>query len=806
MSQISNIRLKLKIRTLTPGQKKRRWRLIGRAALFWSAVVLGVFFGAYHTIRQNLPPVSDLEHFRPYIISSVYSDSGDVIKEFAINRRVEVPYAKIPDVLKKAILATEDPRFFSHGGFDMRGILRAVKENFRIGKRSGRLQGGSTITQQLATSLFLTREQTVRRKLKEIFLAIQIEKRYPKEKILEMYCNQFYLGHEVYGVETASQVFFGKSVSALKLEEAATIAGIFRGPAIYSPYKAPDKTLARRNHVLNRMAEEKYITPKQAEEAAKKPLAVLPLNRTSSEFGGYFFEEVRQYVEKTYGSDALFRQGLKIYTTLNPACQKYAEKAVDAQVRVIDKRLGWRKNKASILGGGPVKLETTWLDTWQSNNVAVDEIADAIVLAVSKTEATVKVKKYTGKITNKDIAWTKVKTLDQILKPGDVIQAKVKTFDAAKLEFAGSLDQEPDLQGAFLAIVPQTGQIKAMVGGLSFHRSQFNRAIQALRQAGSAIKPMLYTAALENGYTAASRIPDERKRFIDKWSGKIWEPSNYDQKYKGIVTLRIGLEESRNVVTANILESISPQAGVDYCRKFGLTSNIYPYLSLALGTFEVPLIELVSAYSVFPNKGIRIKPYFITRIEDKAGNVLEEAKVEAFEVVSPQTAFLVTSLMRGVVQRGTAAAASFLEKPLAGKTGTTDEFTDAWFIGFSPSLCAGVWVGNDPKVKIADRHSGAVAALPIWIDFFKNLIADEKKKSQAAGGQPVPVAEKFDVPTGIEFVDIDRKTGYLATPMCLWPLHEAFLIGSGPTRFCTIDDHMMILDYYSVDKAKEEHD
>jgi len=806
MSPISSIRLKLKIRSLTPEQKQRRRRRIGLAALFLAAAVLGVFFGAYHTIRQNLPPISDLEHFRPYIISSVYSDSGEVIKEFAINRRVEVPYAKIPDVLKKAILATEDPRFFSHGGFDMRGILRAVKENFRIGKRTGRLQGGSTITQQLATSLFLSREQTVRRKLKEIFLAIQIEKRYSKEQIFEMYCNQFYLGHEVYGVETASQVFFGKSVSDLNLEEAATIAGIFRGPAIYSPYKAPDKTLARRNHVLNRMVEEKYITQKQAEEAAKKQLTVLPLNRTSSEFGGYFFEEVRQYVEKAYGSDALFRQGLKIYTTLNPAYQKYAEKAVDTQLRVIDKRLGYRKNKLNLLAGGPVKIETIWLDTWQSNNVEADEIADAIVLAVSKTEATVRVKKYSGKITNKDIAWTKVKTLDQILTPGDVIQAKVKTFDAAKLEFTGSLDQEPDLEGAFLAIVPQTGQIKAMVGGLSFHRSQFNRAIQAMRQAGSAIKPILYTAALENGYTAASRIPDERKKFIDKWSGKIWEPPNYDQKYKGTVTLRTGIEESRNVVTANILESISPQVGVDYCRKFGLTSNIYPYLSLALGSFEVPLIELVSAYTVFPNKGIRIKPYFITRIEDKAGNVLEEAKVEAFEVVSPQTAFLVTNLMRGVVQRGTGQAAAFLEKPLAGKTGTTDEFTDAWFIGFSPSLCAGVWVGNDLKVKIAEQHSGAVAALPIWIDFFKNLIDDEKKKAQAAGGDPVPVDEQFEVPAGIEFADIDRKTGYLATPMCLWPLHEAFLIGSGPTRFCTIDDHMMILDYYSVEKAKEEHD
>jgi penicillin-binding protein 1A len=805
MSPIAGIRLKFKLRKLSPEQRKRRWRRIGLAALFLTAIVLGVLFGTYYTIRQNLPSVSDLEHFRPYIISSVYSDSGEVIKEFAVNRRVEVPYSKIPDVLKKAILATEDPRFFSHGGIDFRGILRAVKENLRLGKRSRRLQGGSTITQQLATSLFLTREQTVRRKLKEMFLSLQIEKKYSKEKILEMYCNQFYLGEGAWGVETASQQFFGKTVSDLNLEEAALIAGIFRGPSIYSPYSAPEETLGRRNHVLRRMMEEKFITPVQEAEAVRKPLGVLPQRRASSDFGGYFFEEVRRYIEKTYGGDALYRQGLKIYTTLNPDYQRWAEKAVDAQLRVIDKRLGWRKVKRNVTTEGLEKPLEAWLDSWTSNGLEAGEIADAIVETASRTEATVRVKKYTGHITNKDIAWTHSRGLDALVKTGDVIQVKVKTLDADKLTFQGSLDQEPELEGAFLAIVPQTGQIKAMVGGLSFRRSEFNRATQALRQAGSAIKPILYTAALDNGYTPATRIPDERKKFLDKWSGKPWEPPNYDEKYKGTVTLRIGLEESRNVVTANILESITPQVGVDYCRKFGLTSTIYPYLSLALGSFEVSVEELVSAYTVFPNKGIRVKPYFITRIEDKDGNVLEEARVEAVQVISPQTAYLMTNILRGVVQRGTGVAASFLEKPLCGKTGTTNDFSDAWFLGFSPSLCVGVWVGNDQRVKIADRHSGAVAALPIWISFFKDLIEDEKAKAQAAGGDPVPVEEHYDVPPDIVFQDIDRKTGFLATPACLWPLREAFRAGTGPSRFCTIEDHMMILDYYSVDKASEEH-
>jgi penicillin-binding protein 1A len=344
-----------------------------------------------------------------------------------------------------------------------------------------------------------------------------------------------------------------------------------------------------------------------------------------------------------------------------------------------------------------------------------------------------------------------------------------------------------------------------MIGGHSFLKSEFNRATQALRQAGSAIKPILYTAALDNGFTAASRIIDEPTDFLDKWSGKPWSPPNYDGLYKGAVTLRIGLAESRNIVTAKILESISPQAGVEYCRKFGLTSTVYPYLSLALGTFEVTPLELISAFSVFPNRGVRVRPILITRVEDKDGNILEEAKVETEDAISAQTAYLMTYLLQGVVQSGGTAWSSApltRDKPLAGKTGTTDDYSDAWFIGFSPSLCAGVWVGRDTKLEIAPRHSGAVAALPIWNDFFKQLI--EAEKAKAAQEKKTPPYEEFLIPPNITFIEVDRKTGYLATPACLWPIREAFLAGSGPTRFCTIEDHMMVLDYYGLDKAAEE--
>jgi penicillin-binding protein 1A len=770
-----------------------------------SAVLLGAIVGAYRAVRQNLPSVSELETFEPNVITSVYSDEGKAIKDFAIERRIEVTYDKIPDVLKKAIIATEDPRFYNHHGVDFLGILRAVKENIRTGRLLRRPEGGSTITQQLARLLFLYPQQTVGRKLKEMYLSVEIEKNYSKEKIMEMYCNQFYLGHGVYGVETASNFFFGKSVSDLTLEEAALIAGIFRGPSIYSPYTNAAATLRRRNHVINRMVEMAYITKEEGEEAKSKPMSVLPWKRGTPDFAAYFFEEVRRYIEKKYGSEVLYRAGLKVYTTLNPTLQRYAEESLLTRLREIDKQKGWRKDKRNLLREGKDKIEDVWLDGWVTSSVEENEVTDAIVLSVTRNNAVVKVKRYRGGMSNKDIAWTRTDSLEKLVERGDVIQVKIKKIDEETKELLVSLDQDPLIEGAFLAIDPRSGQVKAMVGGYSFRRSEWNRATQAQRQAGSAIKPILYTAALENHFTWATIIQDDPVEFIDKWRGEPWSPKNYDRKYKGAVTLRIGLEESRNVVTAKVLDYISPQVGVDYCGKFGLTSTIYPYLSLSLGTFEVSLLELVSAYTTFPNKGVRIEPYFISRIEDREGNVLEEAKVEAEDVISPQMAYLMTSGLQGVILRGTGSAASSLGIPLAGKTGTTSDYSDAWFIGFSPSLCAGVWIGNDTRVTIGNRQAGAVAALPAWIEFFKKIIEDEKTKAAAEGREPF--FEDFEVPPNIDFVEIDRKTGLLAAPICLWPIREAFLAGGPePMQYCSYQDHMKILDYYGTEKAVEEHD
>jgi penicillin-binding protein 1A len=804
--------------------KLNRKKILTGLLLFFVLVislVLGGIFGAYLAVRENLPSVAELEQMRPKIISVVYSDQSQPAKEFAAERRIQVPYEKIPIILKQAIIATEDPRFFAHKGIDYRGILRAVKEDaLRVFLGRRRLHGGSTITQQLARSLFLYSQQTIRRKLKEMFLAVEIERKFTKEKILELYCNQFYLGHGAWGVEAASQLYFGKSVTELTLPEAAFIAGIFRGPSLYSPYNNPKLTLNRRNHVLNRMAEEGFLTKTEAEDLKKQPLNVLPLKRDTTETGSYFFEEVRKYVERTYGDGALYRGGLKIYTTINLDYQRYAEKALSKGLRAQDKKNGWRKDKRNLLAEGKTGLESYWLDGWDSSDLEPEDVVEGIVLEAGKTEARVKIKNYLALMSNQGIEWTKAKFLNSLIKPGDVILVEIKSVDEARKTAVVTLDQEPQLEGAFLALDPNTGQIKAMVGGYSFKRSQFNRATQALRQTGSAIKPILYTAALEKGFTPASVIIDEPTDFVDKWTGEPWSPKNYDGEYRGAVTLRMGLEESRNVVTAKLLDYISPQTGVEYCRKFGITSTIYPYLSLSLGAFEVTLQELVSAFSVFPNKGIRATPYFIIKIEDKDGNVLEENIPSTEEVISPQMAYMVTYLLQGVVQQGTGRGARVLNWPIGAKTGTTNKFTDAWFVGFSPSLCAGVWVGYDTKVTMGDRQSGAVVALPIWVNFFARVIEDKKKEyeashpvSEVASNESetqetelqefVPI-EDFEVPTNLVFVTIDRKTGLLASPVCKYPFQEVFLPGTQPNRYCSLQDHLRVLDYYSEREAREE--
>jgi penicillin-binding protein 1A len=800
--------------TKIPKFKKPKFRRLLKWAFFTCLVLgilgLGVSLGFYKAILQNLPDIAQLEEWEPGKITYIYSEDGETIGEYAQQKRVEVTYDQIPPVLKQAIIATEDPRFFEHNGIDFRGILRAIKEDIKLILTPKRLHGGSTISQQLIRTILLHTRQTLRRKLKEVILALELEKRYSKEDILTIYCNQFWLANTAYGVESASQLYFGKSVSELNLNEAATIAGIFRGPAIYNPYENPDTTLGRRNHVLNRMVDEGFVTAEEADAVRTEPLNVLPRFRGDSDFAAYFKEEIRKHIEKNYGADALYKEGLKVYSTLNPVYQKYAEEALKKQLHILDKRQGWRDDKPNLLDKGVENLEEIeepheFFPTWLKISLEEGDIIEALVLEVKRAEAQVKVKEFTGKLTNKNIGWTLTNDLRKLIKRGDIIHVKIDKINQENMSISAALDQEPKLEGAVLAIEPQTGQIKVLVGGYSFRRSKWNNATQAMRQAGSVIKPFLYTAALENGFTPADRVVDEPTEFVDKWSGDIWDPPNYDGKYKGSVTVRQGLEESRNIVTAKLLEFISPQVGVEYCQKFGITSPIYPYMSLSLGAFEIRMVELVSAFTAFPNKGIRVKPYFIARIEDKDGNIQEEAIVESQEVISPQMAFMMTNLLRGVVLRGTAWSAGYLENTLCGKTGTTDDWADAWFLGFSPSLVVGVWVGHkEERITIGERQSGAVAALPVFRDFFERVIQDKKMMAEEAGVEYQ--WEEFEVPPNLVQRTIDRKTGLLATPVCLFPLNEYFFPGKVPDRFCSYDDHMLTYDYYERLRLEQEQE
>ena len=792
----------------------RFWRRVLAATVVLMLIGMGTALGIYLALLKNLPSIEVLATYEPPIITYIYDAKGEVIKEYALQKRIEIDNEDIPEILKNAIVATEDPRFYKHNGIDFLGILRAAREDLRLG-RGAKLHGGSTISQQLIRTILLHRGQTIRRKLKEAILSLKLENRYSKEEILTMYCNQFWLGGDAYGVEAAAQLYFEKPASELTLVEAAMITGIFRGPGVYSPYRQPDRTKERRNHVLNRMRDEGYITTGICDETKQLPLGVLPQYRSNSESAAYFTEEVRKYIEQNYGTDALYHSGLKVYTTLDSDYQRYSEKALKQGLRVVDKGQGWRKDKPNLIDSGVENLEELekpfkspkddqiiFLRSWYAPELMAGEIIEAVVLEAGTRTATVKIKDNIGKISNGDIAWTRSSSLKSLLKRGDIIHVKIKSIDAEKKELQLSLDQEPILEGAFLAIEPQTGQIKAMVGGYSFQRLKWNQATQAARQTGSVIKPMIYTAALENTFTPASIIVDEPTKFEDRWAEKPYEPGNYDQKYKGAVTLRTGLEESRNIITTKILEYISPQTGVDYVRKFGITAQIYPYLSLALGSFEIKLIEMVSAFTTFPNKGVRVPPYFITRIEDRDNNILEETMTKREEVISPQTAYMMVRLMQGVILRGTSTlAAPLLEwKELAGKTGTTDEHSDAWFIGYSPSLCAGVWVGHEKEVRtIGERQSGAVVALPIWRDFFQQII-DKEVKDAEENGEEYQREVFDDPPPNLNFVYIDRKTGLLPSNICLpqYIIEEVFLPGTEPTRHCTYEDHMMTYDYYSI--------
>ncbi|MEZ5317622.1 MAG: PBP1A family penicillin-binding protein [Vicinamibacterales bacterium] len=698
----------------------RMARSFGIVALFLAAAFLGTASGVLFAFVDDLPQIEALDDFSPGTITRVYAGDGSVIGDFANERRLLVSYQDIPEVLRNAIVSAEDGDFFSHPGINpMRIAITAVKRVLGL-QRYG---GASTLTQQLSRKLFLTDEQTLERKIREAILAIQIEKRYTKAQILTMYCNKMYWGHGAYGVEAASQLYFGKHVRDLNLDEAAMIAGIIQGNVRQSPYVNMDAALRRRNYTLGRMADEGYITREEADAAIKRPIVTGGEPNRAPSIAPYFLESLRIHLEERYGSKALYESGLIVKTGLDPALQVAANRALDEGLRRVDKVRGYRKPTTNVLDGTDAKALESYKDKHWGREPVVGDYEPAVVMKIEGDVLHVRVDTWSGTIGRGGYRWTRRRAAD-VAKPGDLVEVRILTRDPDAHTFTADLDQRPALQGAVLALDNRTGQVLAMVGGASFERSQFNRATQALRQVGSLFKPFVYTAAIDRGYTAQALISDVPTAFDAGPDQPPYEPQNYDHEYRGDITLREALEGSRNIPAVRVMDALGPPMVIDYAKKLGITSPLPPFLSVAIGSAEASLLEMVSAYAAYPNQGVRMTPLILNEVTDRDGNMLEQHRAEPHEAIRADTAYIVTSLLEGVIQHpgGTAASASDLHWPLGGKTGTTDDYTDAWFIGFDPEITVGVWVGFDQKRPIGAGQTGTVAALPIWHEIMQSWI------------------------------------------------------------------------------------
>jgi len=768
----------------------KRFVLYPMLVLFILGLLGGLaLVGGYQYVSQDLPRITSLMDYRPSIISRVYAEDQRVIAEFFKERRVVIPLNEVPPLLVKAFVAAEDSRFFQHQGVDPVGILRAALKNLEAGTIK---QGGSTITQQVTRSFLLTPERSYIRKIKEIILSYRIEKAFSKDEILFLYLNQIYLGHGAYGVQAAAENYFGKPVKELSLAECAVLAGLPQAPTRYSPFRHPEQARARQVYVLNRMVEEGYISRAQANEALALKLDIKPRRNIYVEEVPYYTEHVRRYVEAKYGADALYTQGLQIHTAVNIDFQKMAEQEVNKGLQELDKRQGYRGPLKSI---PPADTEAFIRDQQaelDKNPLEPGRVTQALVAQVNDQAKTVSVKigSDSGLIALADMDWArkpdpevahynaKVRQPSAVLKAGDVILVKVKDKRKdAREPWRLSLEQEPLVQGALLCLEAETGLVKALVGGRDFNETQFNRAIQSRRQPGSSFKPIIYAAALDRKfndprkiYTPATVIVDSAVVFEDQVRDQTWKPKNYRDTFYGPTLLREALAQSRNVVTVKLLQDIGVDYTIDYARRLGISSDLTRTLSLALGSSGVSLFELTRAYSVFANQGFLVEPVFVLKIVDRDGKVLEEAVSERRKVIEKDTAFIMTSMLESVVQHGTGQRMKALGRPSAGKTGTTNDMYDAWYIGYTPEYLTGVWVGFDSEAPLGKTETGAVAASPIWLGFMKRMLANEPVKT-------------FQPPEGVVFAKIDAETGLLPVPESRKTIFECFKEGTVPIDY-----------------------
>lgn len=743
-------------------------------ALVVLSIILGTSAGAYLAITKGIPSIEELKQYKPVAGTKIYADDDVLIGELKVEKGIFIPINKIPEHMINAVIATEDSRFWKHKGIDYLAILRAlIKDIIYVELK----EGGSTITQQLAKVMFLTPEKTLKRKLREAALAIKMEKNLEKKEILELYLNKVYFGHGAYGVEMASRIYFGKSVRDITLTEAALLAGLIKAPALYSPYNNLTKAKERQQIVLSRMEEEGYIKRSDKENALKKPIYLSSI-RKGMEANNYFIEYIRKYLEEKYGEEKVYKGGLKVYTTLDRKAQLSAARALQEGLRELDKRRGWR---------GPLEhKEDTDIEKELKNKESITpvvtnigDISSGLVLKVTDREAVIKTRGIIGKLSIEDARWAskvidpkkgaskvlKNFKLTQILKPKDVVRVSIKSIKGADVRL--SLEQEPEVEGALVALEPNTGFIRALIGGYDFVKSEFNRAVYAKRQPGSAFKPIVYAAAIDNGFTPASVIKDEPVTYYGGPRGE-WSPENYDHKFYGPTRLREALAYSRNVVTVKLVEAMGVDSVIDFARTLGIQEDMPRDLTIALGSLSVTPLDLALCYNVFASNGMRVKPITIKYITDSKGRVLESSEIEAEQAISPQTAFLITSMMEDVVKYGTGWRAKALNRPVTGKTGTTNEYRDAWFVGYTPHLVSVVWVGFDDMRPLGTQETGARAASPIWVSFMKAVLNSEP--------------EDFSMPEGIVSYSIDPATGLLSREESEG-IKEYFKKGTEPKEF-----------------------
>ena len=744
---------------------KRLFLWICLLALFAGALAGGAGLGAWYWLSKDLPRIERLSDYRPPAVTRVLARDGSLMAEYFHQRRYVIPMSRIPRHVYLAFVSAEDGDFFTHTGVDFWGILRAAYKNLMAGRV---VQGASTITQQVARGLLLTPQRTLTRKVKEAILAQRIERSFSKEDILFLYLNQIYLGHGAYGVEAAAQTYFGKSASEMDVAEAAFLAGLVKAPSRYSPVRHYRRARNRQEYVIGRMEIDGHLTPAQAEKALGRQLDIR-LTRPRTTDTDYYSEYVRQWLLSKYGEAMLYDGGLTVHTSCDPGLTLAARQSIEKGLDTLTRRQGYRGPRGQAAAAELAAARTRPV---RAGGLETGQVVSGIVTLVEKdgSAAQVRMGSCQGLLAKEDLEWAA--RWRKPLQQGQVVRVKLQGPVGADGVWRVELYQEPVAQSALLALETGTGRVRVMVGGRDFGQSQFNRAIQARRQPGSGFKPFIYAAALDHpvqGFSPVTEIVDAPVIYDDPGQpGAKWKPKNYENQFYGATTLRTALEHSRNVVTVKILAKIGIPYAISYARRFGFSSELTPNLSLALGSSGVSLMEITEAYSVFANQGRLLDPVMVERVRDRNGNSLYDVKPAAKQVISSQTAFLMTHLLRGVIQNGTGRQMKELNRPLAGKTGTTNDLRDAWFMGYSPQMVCGVWVGQDDNQPLGRRETGARAAGPIWKDFMGRALKD------------LP-AEDFPVPEKVVFARVDKETGRPVAPGQAGGYFEAFKEGTQPT-------------------------